>query len=46
MKLVTPNISWQENGHPFSEDYKDIYFSAEDPIGESEHVFLRGNLLP
>lgn len=46
MKLVTPDISWQETGHPFSEDYEDIYFSAEDPIGESEHVFLLGNLLP
>jgi tRNA 5-methylaminomethyl-2-thiouridine biosynthesis bifunctional protein len=45
MKLVNPTLSWQASGHPYSEDYGDIYFSAEDPIGESQHVFLEGNQL-
>ena len=45
MKLKNPNLSWQESGHPYSVDFDDIYFSASDPIGESTHVFIEGNIL-
>jgi tRNA 5-methylaminomethyl-2-thiouridine biosynthesis bifunctional protein len=31
---------------PFSEQFRDIYFSAEDGLAETRHTFLAGNALP
>jgi len=45
MKLKPPNLSWNDAGLPFSEDYGDVYFSDEDPQGENLHVFIKGNNL-
>lgn len=33
-------------GAPRSEQFDDIYFSAEDGLAETQHVFLKGNNLP
>ncbi len=38
-------IVWR-NGDPFSEVYADSYYSQEDGLAESQHVFLGGNNLP
>lgn len=45
MKLTHPQLSWSEQGHPFSEEFSDIYFSSEDPLGESQYVFIEGSKL-
>lgn len=37
-------ISWK-NGIPYSNDYQDIYFSIENGLKESLHVFIQGNQL-
>lgn len=42
----SPNVSWSEGGAPFSEPFNDVYYSSEDGIAESRHVFLSGNHLP
>lgn len=33
-------------GAPVSDQFDDIYFSAEDGVAETQHVFLQGNDLP
>lgn len=38
-------ITWQ-NGIPTSEIYNDIYYSRENGLEETRHVFLEGNNLP
>ncbi len=38
-------ISWRDDGTPVSRDFGDVYFSSEDGLGESRHVFLQGNRL-
>ena len=43
MIVNSAKIKWLESGFPFSEDYNDRYFSDENPIEESKHVFLRAN---
>lgn len=37
-------LVWK-NGQPFSEDFDDVYFSAESGLDEKRHVFLQGNAL-
>lgn len=37
------HVEWKQ-GHPYSPDYEDIYYSG-DGKAESEHVFLQGNNL-
>ena len=39
-------LEWLEGSIPVSTRYGDIYFSADDPLGEFRHVFLAGNGLP
>ncbi|EQA55097.1 FAD-dependent 5-carboxymethylaminomethyl-2-thiouridine(34) oxidoreductase MnmC [Leptospira kmetyi] len=39
-------LSWKENSTPVSEQFGDIYFSPENGLEETEHVFIRGNDLP
>ncbi len=39
-------IHWDDDQRPHSTVYGDIYFSRADAVGESTHVFLKGNQLP
>lgn len=41
-----PVIDWQENTTPRSQRFDDPYFSAQDGLAETRHVFLAGNRLP
>ena len=44
---VTPAaLQWSSTGAPRSARFGDIYYSDEDGLEESRHVFLRGNDLP
>ncbi|TGJ98790.1 bifunctional tRNA (5-methylaminomethyl-2-thiouridine)(34)-methyltransferase MnmD/FAD-dependent 5-carboxymethylaminomethyl-2-thiouridine(34) oxidoreductase MnmC [Leptospira langatensis] len=38
-------IDWKENGTPVSSQFDDIYFSPENGLEETRHVFLNGNRL-
>ncbi|MEI1280114.1 bifunctional tRNA (5-methylaminomethyl-2-thiouridine)(34)-methyltransferase MnmD/FAD-dependent 5-carboxymethylaminomethyl-2-thiouridine(34) oxidoreductase MnmC [Leptospira venezuelensis] len=38
-------INWKENGTPVSREFNDIYFSPENGLEETKHVFLKGNKL-
>jgi len=40
------DITWLENGEPYSEQYNDIYFSTADGLAETEYVFLKHNNFP
>lgn len=44
--LEHANINWKDGRTPVSQRFGDIYFSAEDGLAESRHVFLGGNGLP
>ncbi len=39
-------LYWNEAGVPVSETFDDIYYSQENGLDESRHVFLQGNDLP
>lgn len=39
-------LDWRDNGTPVSEQFEDPYFSLEDGLAETRHVFLAGNDLP
>lgn len=39
-------IEWRDGGVPVSTRFDDPYFSADDGLAETRHVFLRGNGLP
>lgn len=39
------NLSWDEAGNPYSEEYQDIYYSKADALAESSYIFLQGNNL-
>ncbi|TGK26283.1 bifunctional tRNA (5-methylaminomethyl-2-thiouridine)(34)-methyltransferase MnmD/FAD-dependent 5-carboxymethylaminomethyl-2-thiouridine(34) oxidoreductase MnmC [Leptospira yasudae] len=39
-------LSWKENLTPVSSEFDDIYFSPENGLKETEHVFIQGNDLP
>ena len=39
-------IEFKENNTPYSTEFGDIYFSVDDGMAETEHVFLKGNRLP
>lgn len=45
-KLPSPDLSWRADGSPVSARFDDIYFSTEDGLAETRHVFLNGNGLP
>lgn len=40
------NLTWREGGVPVSERFDDPYFSLNDGLAETRHVFLEGNGLP
>ena len=39
-------LSWRDGRIPVSEQFDDPYFSIQDGLAETEHVFLGGNDLP
>jgi len=39
-------LEWREGGVPVSTDFDDPYFSLENGLAETRHVFLAGNNLP
>ncbi|WP_039966150.1 tRNA (5-methylaminomethyl-2-thiouridine)(34)-methyltransferase MnmD [Roseobacter sp. MED193] len=39
-------LSWREERIPVSDQFDDPYFSIQDGLAETEHVFLAGNDLP
>ncbi|MEO0937686.1 MAG: tRNA (5-methylaminomethyl-2-thiouridine)(34)-methyltransferase MnmD [Pseudomonadota bacterium] len=41
-----PDLSWKPNGVPVAMRFDDPYFSLEDGLAETRHVFLDGNDLP
>ena len=45
-KIPSPDISWRADGSPESQTFGDIYFSSEDGLAETRHVFLASNQLP
>ncbi|MDH0896830.1 MULTISPECIES: bifunctional tRNA (5-methylaminomethyl-2-thiouridine)(34)-methyltransferase MnmD/FAD-dependent 5-carboxymethylaminomethyl-2-thiouridine(34) oxidoreductase MnmC [unclassified Pseudomonas] len=44
----SPNaqLDWDEQGQPLSRQFGDVYFSRDDGLGETRHVFLACNDLP
>ena len=44
--IQTAALSWNEQGTPVSEQFDDVYFSNQDGLEETRHVFLNGNRLP
>ena len=36
-------ITFRDDGSPYSEKFKDIYFDTESGYQQSEHVFIKGN---
>ncbi|BBG59331.1 MULTISPECIES: bifunctional tRNA (5-methylaminomethyl-2-thiouridine)(34)-methyltransferase MnmD/FAD-dependent 5-carboxymethylaminomethyl-2-thiouridine(34) oxidoreductase MnmC [Providencia] len=44
--VQTAHLSWNEEGTPISEQFEDIYFSNQNGLEESRHVFLQGNQFP
>lgn len=44
--INTAYLSWNELGTPISEQFGDIYFSNQDGLEETRHVFLHGNHFP
>ncbi len=45
-QLPSADITWRADGSPQSTRFDDIYFSSEDGLAETTHVFLKGNELP
>lgn len=44
---VTPAaLHWSDSGAPLSNTFGDIYYSQENGVNESRHVYLQGNGLP
>ena len=44
--LTSPDLSWNDQGLPVSQQFDDPYFSVEDGLNESRYVFLQHNDLP
>ncbi|MFA5678468.1 MAG: bifunctional tRNA (5-methylaminomethyl-2-thiouridine)(34)-methyltransferase MnmD/FAD-dependent 5-carboxymethylaminomethyl-2-thiouridine(34) oxidoreductase MnmC [Pseudomonas sp.] len=38
-------LSWSDDGQPFSTHFEDVYFSRESGLAETRHVFLHHNQL-
>ncbi|WP_339512577.1 bifunctional tRNA (5-methylaminomethyl-2-thiouridine)(34)-methyltransferase MnmD/FAD-dependent 5-carboxymethylaminomethyl-2-thiouridine(34) oxidoreductase MnmC [Pseudomonas sp. RL_15y_Pfl2_60] len=38
-------LDWDSQGHPLSSVFGDVYFSAQQGIAETQHVFLHNNAL-
>ncbi len=47
MSHPTPHaLSWHDNGVPFSDQFDDPFYSVDNGLEETRHVFLGGNDLP
>ncbi len=46
MENQTAKIEWNDDGVPVSSRFDDPYFSLDDGVAETRHVFLEGNDLP
>jgi len=44
--IETADLDWSEADEPVSRRFGDVYFSREDGLAETHHVFLEGNDLP
>ena len=44
--LTPAALNWSEEGTPFSTQFGDVYFSKDDGLSETRHVFLHNNGLP
>ena len=44
--VVPARLAFAANGTPYSEEYRDVYHSAEGGPAQARHVFLAGNGLP
>lgn len=44
--IKTAQIEWQGNKQPVSTKFDDPYYSTQDGLAETQHVFLAGNGLP
>jgi tRNA 5-methylaminomethyl-2-thiouridine biosynthesis bifunctional protein len=44
--LVPARLAFAADGTPYSEEYGDVYHSAEGGPGQARHVFIQGNGLP
>lgn len=40
------SLSWNEQGTPVSQQFDDVYFSNQDGLEETRHVFLQSNGFP
>ncbi|WP_420396272.1 tRNA (5-methylaminomethyl-2-thiouridine)(34)-methyltransferase MnmD [Nioella sp.] len=45
-KAQTDRTLWRDNGVPVSERFDDPYYSLDNGLAETRHVFLDGNALP
>ncbi|MFV1874552.1 tRNA (5-methylaminomethyl-2-thiouridine)(34)-methyltransferase MnmD [Nioella sp.] len=45
-KAQTDRTLWRDNGVPVSERFDDPYYSLDNGLAETRHVFLEGNDLP
>lgn len=41
--IPTADLIWDEVGHPISKHHNDVYYSRENGIEETQHVFLANN---
>lgn len=44
--IETADLDWSPADEPISQRFGDVYFSREDGLAETRHVFLEGNALP
>jgi tRNA 5-methylaminomethyl-2-thiouridine biosynthesis bifunctional protein len=44
--LTPARLAFAADGTPYSEEYGDVYHSAEGGLAQARHVFLGGNALP
>ncbi|MFC3094936.1 bifunctional tRNA (5-methylaminomethyl-2-thiouridine)(34)-methyltransferase MnmD/FAD-dependent 5-carboxymethylaminomethyl-2-thiouridine(34) oxidoreductase MnmC [Alteromonas sediminis] len=45
MKIQPAKVRFNESGTPVADAFDDVYFSNDDGLAETEHVFLNGNAL-
>src|SRR5690554_2835487 len=45
-KVQHAQLQWDAQGLPYAPDFEDVYYSRNDALGESSHVFLEGSKLP
>ena len=46
MKNINPSLTWREDKIPVSTQFDDPYYSLDNGLAETHHVFLIGNNLP